>query len=219
MTEPDLGYIHPSLRGLAVPVGGLTHDPKNARVHGEKNMAAIKASLSRFGMRSALVAQRQGDRLVVRAGNGRLQAAKELGWAYVPVIVFEEGDVEAVAYAIADNRAAELAEWDWDLLREGLSEVGGSLRIGWHDEELSSLLGLSKHADPKADPGGQDVRPEHDVLLSENRMVSLFFQPEEFEKFSSAVELLSKISGLSTTSEIVLFALQERAREARGLAD
>ena len=106
----DLNHIAEPLRGLAVPVADLHLDPANARRHGDRNVEAIAASLSRWGQRAPLVVQRDG--MVVRAGNGRLEAAKRLGWTHVAALVVDEGSVEATAFAIADNRTAELAEWD-----------------------------------------------------------------------------------------------------------
>jgi hypothetical protein len=53
------------------------------------------------------VVQRQG--MIVRAGNGRVLAARELGWTHLACVVVDESEVEATAFAIADNRSAELA--------------------------------------------------------------------------------------------------------------
>ncbi len=138
-------YIHESLRSLALPISELTPDPKNARLHNEKNIAAVKASLDRFGMRSALVAQRSGEQLVVRVGNGRLQAAKELGWTHLPVMVCEEGDEEAMAFALADNKTAQLAEWDPDGLHAVFEELGafsGDLLevTGFDTQDVSNII-------------------------------------------------------------------------------
>lgn len=51
----DLGYIHPQLRDLAVPIDSLGLDPENARGHGPENIEGIKASLERFGQRRVAV--------------------------------------------------------------------------------------------------------------------------------------------------------------------
>ena len=68
---PDLAHIAAPLRPLALPLSDLTLDSANARTHDEKNLAAIKGSLSRFGQCLPLVGQRQG--MIVRAGNGRVR--------------------------------------------------------------------------------------------------------------------------------------------------
>lgn len=105
-------------------------------------MDAITASLRRFGMRQPIVVQKSGDSMIVRAGNGRLAVAKQLGWTHLPAVVYEEKDDEAVAYAIADNRTAELAEWDWEALTEAFEDIGEPellSSIGFSEKELSFL--------------------------------------------------------------------------------
>jgi len=134
-----LSYIHESLQHLAVPVADLTPDPKNARKHDRRNLDAIKASLEKFGMRQPIIVQKQG--MIVRAGNGRLAVAQELGWSHLPALVVDESEAEAVAFAIADNRTAELAEWDWGNLSEILQSSDtdwSELRL-FEDSELSLL--------------------------------------------------------------------------------
>lgn len=135
--------IHASLQHLAVAVTDLTPDPKNARKHDRRNLDAIKASLEKFGFRQPLIVQKQG--MIVRAGNGRLEVAKELGWDHVPALIVDESEAEAVAYAIADNRTAELAEWDFDnlsSLMESLSLHGDELlaSVGFSHDELQFML-------------------------------------------------------------------------------
>lgn len=77
--ESTLSHIELPFRPLAIPIDSLNLDPANARLHDEKNLAAIKGSLARFGQRLPLVVQQQG--MIVRAGNGRVVAAKMLGRA------------------------------------------------------------------------------------------------------------------------------------------
>jgi len=138
----DLSYIHESLKHLAIPVADLTPDPKNARKHDRRNLDAIKASLEKFGMRQPIIVQKQG--MIVRAGNGRLQVAQELGWSHLPALVVDESEAEAVAFAIADNRTAELAEWDWEVLKENLQLLqDGSLEtplVGFSEDEVAVLF-------------------------------------------------------------------------------
>ena len=131
-------HIHESLQHLAVAVADLNYDPKNARKHDRRNLDAIKASLEKFGFRQPIIVQKQG--MIVRAGNGRMEVASELGWTHIPALIVDESEAEAVAYAIADNRTAELAEWDFENLSELLDEVllDKSLldAIGFSEEEL-----------------------------------------------------------------------------------
>ena len=95
-------------------------DPKNARGHSKENIAAIKASLVRFGQQKPIVMTKDH---VVKAGNGTLIAIRELGWPDVWCKVTELSDDEADLYAIADNRSAELAFWDAEIILAGLSSM------------------------------------------------------------------------------------------------
>jgi ParB-like chromosome segregation protein Spo0J len=117
-----------------VPIGSVQFDPANVRRHGEKNLDAIKASLSRFGQQKPIVVDADG---IVRAGNGTLMAAKALGWPEVTIVRTSLKGAEATAYAIADNRTAELAEWDDDALAQTLA----ALQI--EDEELAKATGFN----------------------------------------------------------------------------
>lgn len=107
---PEHKHIAKDLRALAVPIDSLTPDAANARLHDERNIAVIEASFKRFGQRHPLVATKKNR--VVRAGNGRLIAARSLGWTHIAAIFIDEDTAEASAFAVADNRSAELARWD-----------------------------------------------------------------------------------------------------------
>jgi hypothetical protein len=100
----------------------LRPDSRNARKHGKRNLATIRASLEQFGQQRAAVIRSDGT---VLAGNGMLEAARELGWTDLAVTVVPDGwtDEQARAYALADNRTGELAEWDVAVLDEHLVEL------------------------------------------------------------------------------------------------
>jgi len=100
----------------------LRPDARNARKHGKKNLATIRASLEQFGQRRAAVVRSDGT---VLAGNGMLQAARSLGWSelHVTVVPDDWSDEQGRAYALADNRTGELAEWDVAVLDEHLVEL------------------------------------------------------------------------------------------------
>ena len=106
---------------MKIQIAQLSLDPKNARKHSQRNLDAIAASLKQFGQRKPIVVHRG----VVLAGNGTLEAAKALGWSEIEVAeVPEDWDNDtAKAYALADNRTAELAEWDESELAKQLLEL------------------------------------------------------------------------------------------------
>ena len=145
-------HIDESLQKLAVPVESLTLDPANARKHPERNLETIKGSLERFGFRQPVVVQKQG--MIVRAGNARVQVARAMGWTHVPAVIVDEADVEATAYAIADNRTSELAEWDKNTLASLLESLDSDTQeaAGWSGDELDELMeGLGEFSIDEAD--------------------------------------------------------------------
>lgn len=165
--QDNLDHIAEPLRALAVPVSDLTPDPKNARKHGEANLRALETSLNRFGFLEPIVVQREG--MVVRAGNGRLEVAKRLGWKHIPAVVVDQNDVEAAAFALADNRTAELAEWDEANLSDVLASIG-SLddtllgATGFDSAALDDLLTVpdvpAEDSSPVPTPKANDARDD-----------------------------------------------------------
>lgn len=110
--------VVPGLRSYIVPIETLRADQKNPRRHGEESVDAIAASLKAHGQHRAAVFVR-GSRIVV-VGNGMLAAAELLGWTHIAAVEVLEDEVRARARGIADNRAAELAAWDWPALERAL---------------------------------------------------------------------------------------------------
>lgn len=100
----------------------LVSDPNNARKHDDKNLEAIKGSLTQFGQRKPIVI---GAGNVVIAGNGTLAAAKSLGWDVIEVVRVPDdwSADQAKAFALADNRTAELATWDEQVLAAQVLEL------------------------------------------------------------------------------------------------
>lgn len=124
-------------------ISDLSNDPANARKHGDRNIETIVASLRRFGQQKPIVVDSSG---VVRAGNGTLEAARKLGWDSIDAIQTNLTGSEATAYAIADNRTAELAEWDDDVLAATLNGLLADDEdlldaAGFDEDELAAMLG------------------------------------------------------------------------------
>ena len=115
---PDLAHIAADLKPLAEPIAGLHPDPRNARRHSVRNLRAIAAALETFGQQKPIVADADG---VVLAGNGTLEAARSLGWTHLAVVRSALSGARGRAFALADNRSAELAQWDHRVLAEELA--------------------------------------------------------------------------------------------------
>lgn len=106
----------------SVAIASLVSDPNNARKHDEKNLEAIVGSLKSFGQRKPIVVS--SDNVVV-AGNGTIEAAKRLGWDKIEVVrVPDDWTADQIkAFALADNRTAELASWNGEVLTSQLREL------------------------------------------------------------------------------------------------
>lgn len=125
-----------------VPIGSLTPDALNVRTHPDENIEAIRASLERFGQQKP-IAVWQGT---VIAGNGTLRAAIENGLTEIWISRLPDSWTRetASAFAIADNRTAELAKWDDRALADTLLELQASIDdlggTGFSDEDLRELV-------------------------------------------------------------------------------
>jgi hypothetical protein len=106
-------------------ISDLVFDPQNARKHDEQNLAAIAGSLNKFGQRKPIVVTKDN---VIVAGNGTATAALQLGWKDIAVVRVPKSwtKAEIKAFALADNRTAELAEWEPEILAAQLVELEAS---------------------------------------------------------------------------------------------
>src|SRR5438067_3847558 len=96
------------------PIDMLKPDQGNPRKHSKKQIGQIARSIKEFGFNSPILIDAD---LRVIAGHGRLLAARQLGLPEVPTIALEHLTPEqAKAFAVADNRLAELSRWDNPLL-------------------------------------------------------------------------------------------------------
>ena len=92
----------------------LTPRVANPRTHSRTQIRQIAASIEHFGFINPVLIDRDGG---IVAGHGRVEAAKQLGLKTVPTICLDTlTEAEIRAYVIADNRLAELAGWDNELL-------------------------------------------------------------------------------------------------------
>ena len=108
-----------ALSVTTMSVDALKANPHNARTHSPKQIRQIANSLEQFGFINPILLDSNG---VMIAGHGRLAAAKQLGLREVPTIRIDDLSPDQVrAYVIADNRLAELADWDTELLATELA--------------------------------------------------------------------------------------------------
>ncbi len=123
-----------------VPLDSVHLNPENPR-HNEPAVEPVMNSIARFGFRVPIVVNRRTG--LIEAGNTRWKAAQRMGLTEVPVIFADDDEVTALAFALADNRTAEIAQWDEpslaDLLKR-LDAQGELASSGFSDDDLGSLL-------------------------------------------------------------------------------
>ncbi len=141
-----------------VLVADLKPYSANARIHTPKQVAEIARSISEFGFNNPVLVDKTGT---IIAGHGRVAAAKKLGLEVVPVIRLEHlTDAQRRAYILADNRLAEKAGWDREILAIELQhlttlDIDFDVTVtGFEMAEIDLLLGELK---PKTDVA--DVLP------------------------------------------------------------
>lgn len=113
-----------------VPTSSLIPNPQNARVHGAKQVNQLSVIIDRVGWLVPIIVD---DNNMIASGHGRLLAAKKLGHTEVPIIRAKFlTDEDRRAFALADNRIAELSTWDRKLMTDELTvlfENGYELEI------------------------------------------------------------------------------------------
>lgn len=134
----------------------------NARIHSENQIAQIAASIRQFDFANPVLVDGNGG---IVAGHGRVAAAKQLGIAEVPTIELAHlSAAERRAYVIADNRLAELAGWDRDILKiefQALAELDLDFELeitGFETAELDFLL--DDDIEAADDPADETPAPE-----------------------------------------------------------
>lgn len=166
------------------PLDALLPSPANARTHGAVQLRKLVRSIRAFGFTSPVLVD-AADRIV--AGHGRVAAARDLGMATVPTVRLDHlTPAQCRALALADNRIAELAGWDRDLLRielGALPELDASLDLtltgfevagadvvlhSVEDAELEPDLGLAPAPDPTISrPGDRWTMGGHALLCGD----------------------------------------------------
>lgn len=153
------GYIASHIE--QVPIERLVPKSRRIRVHDERQISALVGAISTFGFHVPLVIDENNK---ILAGEARLEAARRAGMQTIPCIRAAHMTEEAKrAFAIADNRLAELATWDFPELKielEFLSDIHFNLDvIGFNTPEIDIVIHAAE--DNKAKTG----EPEKEGLL------------------------------------------------------
>jgi hypothetical protein len=151
--------VNPGLWPLLRSIDELREDPKNARLHPDRNIDEIMRSLADHGQQTPVNVDATG---MVLKGNGTLRAARALGWTQIAAVEYRSArekltKAEQRRYALRDNRTGESSVWDRVALAEDLVlqlDDGFSLdEIGF---EGFSLDGGDKGTSPDPEVAGED---------------------------------------------------------------
>jgi len=140
-----------------IPVADLIPYARNARTHSDAQVAQIAASIREFGFTNPVLIDAEDG---IIAGHGRVLAARKLGMTEVPCVRLGHlTDVQRRAYILADNRLAELAGWDTEMLALEiadlrLDDVDLEL-LGFDEESLRGLLETPNFEPATADDQGK----------------------------------------------------------------
>jgi len=145
-----------------VPPDALKPYANNARTHSKRQIDQIAKSIERFGFTNPILTD---DALNIVAGHGRVAAARQLGLSTVPVLRLSHlSPDDRRAYVLADNRLAEKAGWDRDLLAvelQGLIDLDFDMAaIGFETAEIDAVLSSANESEPNPRLGAEDAAPE-----------------------------------------------------------
>lgn len=172
----EMPQLHIARTIIMRSVAALVPYVRNARTHSAEQVAQIALSIQKFGFTNPILVDETGG---VIAGHGRLLAAQLLGLEFVPTI--ELGyltEAQKRAYVIVDNKLAENAGWDEELLRSELAAIQASgidpTVTGFLDAEIAALVRRDGATDPDDAPPVEEIavtRPGDVWVLGEHRLV------------------------------------------------
>jgi DNA modification methylase len=144
-----------------IPVRQLRPYPNNARTHSKKQIQQIAKSIAKFGFCNPVLID---DAKQIIAGHGRVEAAKVLGIDAVPACQLSHlSEADKRAYILADNKLAEKAGWDRELLAielQGLIEIDVDIELtGFEMAEIDLILEEAREVSATAN-GPEDEVPE-----------------------------------------------------------
>jgi ParB/RepB/Spo0J family partition protein len=152
-----------------VAIESLKPWENNPRKNDGKPVAKVAESIKRFGFASPIIARKANGEII--AGHTRWKAAKSLGLDRVPVRYLDLDPTQSHLLALADNRAAQNATWDDEVLSAVLAELSRENvpldATGFDESELTRLLASMNDDLPEA-AGLDDIPEQFSVVVKCN---------------------------------------------------
>ncbi len=147
---------------------------ENPRLN-DQSVDAVAESIRSFGFNVPILCDKH---LTIIAGHTRWKAANKLGMRKVPVVVIEMTEAKRRAFAIADNKTAEISDWDFPKLKELLNELKSEdidiKSMGFSDQEIRRLI-LDEDPDentmPQINPEEVSTRSHDLYILGDHRLL------------------------------------------------
>lgn len=180
-------------------IGELKPYENNPR-HNDMAVDAVAASIQQFGFKNPVIIDKDG---VIVAGHTRYKAAKKLGITDIPCISADDlSDEQIKAFRLADNKTAELAEWDEDLLGK---EMQGIINIDM------SQFGFSVGEDELGEEM-QDDKYTLKVKIPQYEITGECPEISDMLDSSKADELIQEVEATDIPKEIREFLIQAARR-------
>ena len=146
-------------------INSLQPDPKNARKRTDRSAQLISESLQRYGAARSIVID-ENNRIL--AGNGTIEGAKAAGIENIRIIETDGNEIIAVkrtgltedqkvGLALADNRTADLSEWDQEMLHQLSQEH--DITAWFEQDDLARIIGDSDISSIEEKEGAQELDP------------------------------------------------------------
>lgn len=161
------------LQVLEKPIDELKPWEANPRIN-DHAIDQVAKSIQTFGFNVPILCDQN---MIIIAGHTRWKAAKKLGLQNVPTIAIEMTDEQRKAFSIADNKTAEIADWDMPKLRNLLEELRGEdldlQNLGFSDADLRRIF-LTEEVDEDEIPlipGSAKTKPGDIYQLGKHRLI------------------------------------------------
>ena len=154
----------------------------------------VKKSIEKFGFKVPIVIDGNG---VIVAGHTRYKASQELGLETVPCVIADDlTEKQIKAFRLADNKTAEFATWDFDLLSDELDDLKLDFDMGEFGFDFSKddESDDSQFEDIDDDDNGDTVSHEYRLKCGN---IDLILTEQEYELFSNRYEEYVKKNGVS----------------------